>query len=40
VNLVATAFALRYLRDDPRYDAFLDPASIAALGNVEFWAAP
>jgi predicted dienelactone hydrolase len=39
-NRVATAFALRYLRDDARYDAFLDVAGVSALGNVQFWAAP
>ena len=35
-----TAFALRYLRDDPRYDASLDAAAVIALGNVNFTAAP
>jgi predicted dienelactone hydrolase len=39
-NRVATAFALRYLRDDPRYDAALDAAAVTALGNVNFTAAP
>jgi predicted dienelactone hydrolase len=39
-NRVATAFALRYLRDDPRYDAALVIPVIEALGNVAFSAAP
>lgn len=39
-NRVGVAFALRYLRDDPRYDALLDPNAVNALGNVQYWATP
>ncbi len=39
-NVVATAFALRYLRDEPAYDAYLAPAAVTALGNVQYWSAP
>jgi predicted dienelactone hydrolase len=39
-NTVATAFALRHLLDDARYDAFLAVSAVTALGNVEYWTAP
>ena len=38
-NRVATAFALRYLTDDPRYDAALADPAVLALGNVMYWSA-
>jgi predicted dienelactone hydrolase len=38
-NRVATAFALRYLLSDPRYDAFLADPAVMALGNVMYWSA-
>jgi predicted dienelactone hydrolase len=38
-NAVATAFALRYLRADPRYDAFLADPVVLAAGNVMYWSA-
>lgn len=39
VNVVATAFALRYLRGDARYDVYLADPAVAALGNVMYWSA-
>jgi hypothetical protein len=37
---VATAFVRRHLLGEVAQDAFLQPAVVNALGNVEFWADP
>lgn len=39
-NAVATAFVLRYQLGLAAYDPNLAPASITALGNVQYWAQP
>jgi predicted dienelactone hydrolase len=37
VRTLSTAFALRYLAGDERYDAYLTPEFAAGLGKLEFW---
>jgi predicted dienelactone hydrolase len=39
-NAVATAFVLRYQLGLTAYDPNLAPPNVAALGNVQYWAAP
>ena len=34
---LSAAFAHRYLDDDVRYDAFLAPSAVVALGRLDYW---
>ncbi|HJZ88444.1 MAG TPA: alpha/beta hydrolase [Polyangia bacterium] len=40
VATLSAAFTLRFLLGDPRYDAYLDPAYVTGLGNLQYWHAP
>jgi predicted dienelactone hydrolase len=40
VQAIGTAFAHRYLRDDLRYQPFLEPAYVSALGQLTYSASP
>jgi predicted dienelactone hydrolase len=39
VRAIATAFARRYLDDEPGWEPYLDPAWVSGLGDVTYWRA-
>jgi predicted dienelactone hydrolase len=40
VRTVSTAFALKYLAGAPGQESWLDPATVKAMGKVDYWSAP